>query len=205
MFIVSGHSKKVGVVVGIVGLTIIITTIFGIATGGITFSKLPEANPSIPAPVPVYTIADNLFNVRSYYNYAQGIAWDGYAWDDIILINPKIIGELIEIPDINFTDGMVHFFFHDTLQKAGRVYRGKADITIYEKDEKGDEIRRVDKSKNSIHSQYKKVDGFFYFVDPKIEPNGGCRILIPDNMLSGSSEPGKIYFIYRDQLELISW
>lgn len=162
-----------------------------------------------PSPIPVYTLADGLYNVRSYVidNETGSPVPDGLSWDYAVLINPRISGEFAEIPrellSKKSDSQRSHFFFLDALKKASRVYKVKKEEEEKIRITNGFEVK---KSPNYLNIQY-KFGNSFYLIEPGIESSGG-DVYIPESLINEESAEkweNQKYFFYRHQLELISW
>ncbi|MFA5173474.1 MAG: hypothetical protein WC435_03725 [Candidatus Paceibacterota bacterium] len=173
----------------------------------------PHSSTSTFAPAPVYTLADNLYNVESYVidNETGNPVPDGIFWDYAVLINPRVSGELVEIPSELLSkksnSRRSHFFFLDALKKASKVYklRKKEEIKEALWATNGIDIRKTD---NFLDIKFCVNNDNFFIIDPEIKGNGGDKVCIPEFFASHTSPKvweNESYFFYRYQLELISW
>lgn len=157
-------------------------------------------------PTQVFVFEEDLYNVPSYVIENGKVIPDGIRWDEIILVNPKIYGELVEIPYEVFFMGKSerkHYFFRDVLKKAKQVFLASPEEKIWSLSDQMEikEEKNISLDKNFL------IEDRFYITDPEILKNGGDTIFLPENMLifpeGQNPDDKKRFFFFRHQLALL--
>ena len=153
---------------------------------------------NLASPVDVHHVYEVAMVETSSYVDRHGRLASVGNWDSCLMVDPKIKGGRVYIPDYQLPSCRGEFFFLDTLVKARTAYATRAETKIYREDGTGAEpVVTEDKFCNDW------IIGFGHIIiNPEIEADGLCRVYLDTTSLKSDGSVGR-RFVYLHELVLL--